>query len=182
MTNVQYASSGTVVDTAAVLALVYDHGPTFDLAIADIVRELKQRGLRLAGISQTNLPREGRVRCDMMVEELSSGHRLKISEDRGSGAHGCRLDLSAMAEAVALVEQALETSVDLLVLNKFGKEEAEGRGFRNSMATSIERGIPVLVGVPQRNLAAFRAFCGGIAVEREAASSTVSDWVDSNSL
>ncbi len=148
-----------------VTALVYDDGPAFDAALFAFATRLREAGLTLAGIAQTQAARPDRRRCDMVVEDLSTGLRETISEDRGDGARGCRLDLAALGRLQILVEASLQGPVDLLLVNKFGKEEAEGRGLRGTIARAVDRGIPVVIGVPRRNLDAFRAFCGDLAEE-----------------
>ncbi len=89
------------------------------------------------------------------------GARIAISEDRGPLARGCRLDAHEMARAIALVSDTLRERPQLLMLNKFGKAEAEGGGFRPLIAAALEQGVPVLIAVPLRNLDAWRNFAGG---------------------
>ena len=50
---------------------------------------------------------------------------------------------------------------DILVLNKFGKQEIEGKGLRNAIAMAVDAGIPVLVGLNRANVGAWNDFCGG---------------------
>jgi len=101
----------------------------------------------------------------VILEDLATGHRTALFENRGAAARGCRLDQSALAEATARVEGSLEKVPQLLVLNKFGKVECEGGGLRDLIASAIDRGIPVVIGVPERNLDAWRTFAGEFAVE-----------------
>lgn len=154
-------------------ALVYDDGSAFDPFLWSTIAQCRAQGLRLAGVAQINEHRPGRRRCDMIIEELSSGNRFRISQDRGDLARGCRLDHSALAAVVIAVETSLLGDVDMLILNKFGKEEAEGRGFRDAIALAMEKETPVLIGVPVRNYDAWRTFCGddalAAAVEHETA-------------
>jgi hypothetical protein len=76
---------------------------------------------------------------------------------------------------VLWVEAALERA-ELVVINKFGKQEAEGRGLRGVIAEALERGLPVLVGVNGLNLPAFLAFAGGCATELLPNAAVVGDW------
>ncbi len=145
-----------------ITALVYDDGVEFDRFLWSTIAQWKAQGRRLAGVAQINEDRPGRRRCDMIVEELSSGNRILISQDRGNLARGCRLDHSALAAVVIAVERSLLGDVDILIINKFGKEEVEGRGFRNAIAMATERHLPILIGVHARNLEAWRQFSGGI--------------------
>ena len=76
------------------------------------------------------------------------------------------------------VARSLDTDPDLLILNKFGKVEAEGRGLLDLVAMAVERGIPVMIGVPIRNLAPWRDFAGGMSVEFSDDLSEIADWLN----
>jgi len=148
-----------------ITALVYADSALADQALRRVVRQFEAAGRRLAGVVQRDTPREGRTGCDMTLEELSTGVDIEISQDRGPHAHGCRLDLGDMARAIQLASTALRGAPDLLVLNKFGKTEVEGGGFRALIAEAIDRGVPVLIAVPYRNIDPWRVFAGELARE-----------------
>jgi hypothetical protein len=63
-------------------------------------------------------------------------------------------------------------------LNKFGKHEAEGRGFRDLIADALSEGIPVLTAVNQMNEAAFLEFTDGFATKVSADVGKLSEWVN----
>lgn len=152
-------------EAALITALIYTDSALADQALRRVVRRYETAGRRLAGVVQRDTPRTGRIGCDMTLEELTTGTAIGISQDRGAHARGCRLDLSEMARAMHLVSAALLASPDLLVLNKFGKTEAEGGGFRALIAEAMEQGVPVLIAVPYRNLDRWRIFAGDMARE-----------------
>lgn len=150
-----------------------------DRVIAEATARLTERGLRLAGLVQTDLHRPGRRRCDMLVRVLPQGPTIPISQDLGDGARGCRLDPDALERAVALVAAEVERDrCEAVILNKFGKHEAEGRGFRGVIAVALERGLPVFLGVGDPNRSAFLAFCGEIAEELPCDARAVADWIE----
>ena len=66
---------------------------------------------------------------------------------------------------------------DVLIVNKFGKFETEGRGFRNLIATAVERDIPVLVGINAYNQNAFLQFAAGMAVSLPPIEAALARWV-----
>jgi ABC-type sugar transport system substrate-binding protein len=101
---------------------------------------------------------------------------IRINQVLGEESRGCRLNPAALEEAVALVETALERSPDLLIINKFGKHEAEGRGFRPLIAEALARDIPVLLGVNALNSQAFEEFSGGYAEEIVANAEDLAAW------
>jgi hypothetical protein len=136
-------------------------GGETDALLARTALTLAARGVRLVGAVQTNTTRPGASKCDMDIRILPSGPVLRISQSLGEGARGCRLDMAALEEAVGLVASSLEAGADLLILNKFGKHEAAGRGFRPLIAEAVARGIPVLTGLNALNQPAFLTFTGG---------------------
>ena len=151
--------------TPLITALVYTDSAAADRALRGVVCRLEATGMRLAGIVQRDDPRAGRARCDMVLEELSSGEAILISQDRGPHARGCRLVVGELLRAMQIVAAALDRSADFLILNKFGKTEAEGGGLRDLIVQAVERDVPVLVAVPYRNLDTWRAFAGDLTRE-----------------
>ncbi len=154
-----------VQSAAPIVAIVYGDGARVGPVLDRIVTHLVGEGCRLAGLVQRDRVRAGRSRCDMLMEDLTSGRTVAISQDRGDGARGCRLDVDALLSAVADVRTALAARPDLLVVNKFGKTECEGGGCRSLIAEAVEQGVPVLVAVPYANLDGWRNFAGDLAAE-----------------
>lgn len=146
-----------------------------DRFLAGVAARLQAEGRRLAGTVQSNVERPGRARCDMDIFVLPAGPVLRISEDRGDLARGCRLDAGALEQAVVGVARALP-SADLLIVNKFGKQESEGRGLAPLIAEALAGGIPVLLGVNGLNLPAFATFADGLATALPADEGAVLDW------
>ncbi|MEM7490459.1 MAG: DUF2478 domain-containing protein [Pseudomonadota bacterium] len=120
-------------------------------------------GRRVAGIVQVNRDVPGSERCDMDAVVLPDGPTIRISQSLGPAARGCRLDPDGLEAAVAAAAARLEDGADLLIVNKFGKHEASGRGFRPLIAVALERGADVLVGVNHLNVDALTDFSGGLA-------------------
>ncbi|KFE36268.1 DUF2478 domain-containing protein [Thioclava atlantica] len=135
-----------------------------DLLLSRFAQEAMEAGLRVRGTVQINTERAKNHACDMDIKVLPDGPVLLISQALGSGSRGCRLNPEALETAVEAVARTLDDGADLLIINKFGKMEAEGRGFREVIAHAIAREIPVLVGLNGLNQDAFAEFTGG-AVE-----------------
>jgi len=133
-----------------------------DLLLARFAERLAERGVRLCGTVQINSDSAECNGCDMDVQVLPYGPVIRISQSLGRDARGCRLDPAALEEAVTLAAARLERGVDLLIVNKFGKHEASGGGYRGLIAEALERDIPVLVGLNKVNEAAFSGYTGGL--------------------
>ena len=135
-----------------------------DLILASVATELAAQGLKCGGTVQINSERACAGPCDMDVKVLPDGPILRISQDLGPSARGCRLDPSVLEEAVCKVAERLDQQTDVLIINKFGKHEADGRGFRDVIAQALTLDIPVLVGLNALNKPAFEDFAGDLAV------------------
>ena len=158
-------------------AMVNRRGGT-DLLLRQVAESAAARGVRACGLVQINTDCAPDRPCDMDVRILPDGPVIRISQSLGPGARGCRLDTPALEEAAGLVAAALERGADLMIINKFGKSEAEGRGLRGVIAEAIGRDVPVLVGLNASNEAAFEAFTGGLADRLPAEPEAMIDWLD----
>lgn|SRR6478735_935535 len=158
-------------------AIPYASGSAIDAFMQGLAAQLRQRGLRLGGVVQHNDDA-----CDdrcmaMSLEDLGSGRRFPISQDLGAAAAGCHLDAAGLAAASAAFAGALAERVDLVIVNKFGKQEALGEGLRQEIADAVMAGLPVLIAVRHDFLPAWRDFAGDDWVELAADAVAVERWV-----
>ena len=163
---------------ARVAAIVYANEIYPDAVFSTLVERGRAMGLTLAGVVQHRAFVGGDRRCDVVLEDLATGHRTALFENRGTAARGCRLDQAALVEATARVEGSLEHAPQLLVLNKFGKVECEGGGLRDLIASAIDREIPVIIGVPIRSLDAWQGFAGEFATELRDDANQIAAWLE----
>ncbi|MGH1368906.1 MAG: DUF2478 domain-containing protein [Maritimibacter sp.] len=152
-----------------------EEGKPVNEALAAMAAALLDHGLNVIGTTQIDTPRPKSHKCDMDVRVLPGGEVIRISQDLGANSRGCQLDPSALEAAVALTEARLE-GADVLIINKFGKHEAEGRGFREVIGAAVMRDIPVIVGMNALNVAAFMAFCDHEAVQIAPDIAALMDW------
>lgn len=156
--------------------LVYDDSLEADRLLCDAARILQAAGLRLAGVVQTNPARPGRRKCDMRLTDLTTDETIDLSLDRGADATGCRLDTGALAHASHIVERALACGADLLIVNRFGKQEAMGQGFRKAIGEALMARTPVVLGVSHLNLEACIAFVDGALTRLSPDAAAIATW------
>ncbi|UWQ76986.1 DUF2478 domain-containing protein [Leisingera sp. M658] len=146
--------------------MTQERGAT-DRLLSELAEKLQAKGIRLAGIAQTNVECYDKELCDMDVRVLPGGETIRISQSLGAGARGCRLNPEALEQAVGLVSATLQSdpAPQLMIVNKFGKHEADGRGMRSVIGEALALGIPVISGVNKMNVEPFQAFADGMAVE-----------------
>ena len=179
--TMSYATTGNYaaplrVDALPLGTIVYDYGPQADDLLAHIAAVLAVEGYRLGGAVQSSKRRPGRRKCDMYLRNLLDGEEILISLDRGNEARGCRLNHDAFARVSLWGEQALSAGVDLFVVNKFGKEEAQGRGLCALIAEALATGIPAILAVSTLNLPHFKAFAGDQVVRLPPQREAVLAW------
>ncbi len=148
-----------------------------DLLLQSVAQRLLDRGYRPCGTVQINSERPDSGPCDMDVKVLPDGPVVRISQSLGSASKGCRLDPNALETTVGHVETRLAEGADVLLINKFGKHEAEGRGFRAVIAEAVSRGIPILVGLNDLNRPAFETFTGGVAQRLSPDLESLESWL-----
>ena len=140
-------------------AVLFDDGQDIDGLLAAFCRQRVREGLRVRGVLQSRQATSGECHCsDMDLRAIGSGEMFRISQSLGSGSYGCRLHPGALAACSAYLEEQLEERDDLLLLNRFGKGESEGRGFRDLICASLALGTPVLLAVRPTYLEAWEQF------------------------
>lgn len=158
-------------------AIRHSGGKQIDSLIGSLAHQLRDDGVRVGGAIQANVVRAQACHCDMELEELTSGRIISISQQLGVESRGCRLNDRALEQVVALVDASLRDGLEILILNKFGKQEADGRGLRNTIAQAAAEGIPVLVGLNEAHAAAWHQFCGGEGTILEADRAAITRWL-----
>lgn len=135
-----------------------------DAALLGLATDVRSQGGEVLGYVQVRGQPQAGCKCRMMhLVDLRTGACAMISEDRGSQARGCHLDWSALAQAALQVETAITVHTDLVIVNRFGRAEAEGRGMIGAIEKAVSLGVPVLVGVRDTYADAWQAFHGGLA-------------------
>lgn len=160
-------------------AIHFEKEGNIDDLLNVVITALRIRGLSLTGVVQTSSAVHGGCHCaDMDLISLSNGQVFRISQPLGEGSRGCRLNPEGLADCSAALECELAIAPDLLILNRFGKGEAEGRGFRDVMSQAMLAGIPVLTAVRETYAAAWQDFSGDMGYDLSPEFATVMGWVD----
>lgn len=144
--------------------VVYDRATRPDAAFRDAVARLRARGLHVGGLLQDGKDGEdgfgGSCCTTLQLEDIATGRRVELFENRGAGTRGCRLDPAGLAEASGWLREAIAARPDVLFVNRFGRQEAEGRGLLDDIAAAVLAEIPIVVPVAAALLPQWRAFAG----------------------
>lgn len=161
----------------AILAIVYNDGGVAGPFIAGLGYRLRDAGIAVAGIVPYKASVQRNGKCSIEVEELASRLVLQLAEDETPQPFGCRIDPEALSEAAALISSSLRRTASVAIFSEFGKLESEGGGLRETIAEAIQLGIPVIVGVPRRNVASWRELTQGLSEETQVDSPRIYQWL-----
>ncbi|MBC2886367.1 DUF2478 domain-containing protein [Ochrobactrum sp. CM-21-5] len=149
-----------------------------DRFLTDIAKRAKEARLRVAGYVQHRDTEMDECCRDIEIEHIGTGTTQIISQPLGSGSQGCRLDPAALADIAGTLRAELEAGADMLILNRFGKGETEGHGFRSLIETAYARQIPVLTVVRETYADGWREFAADCGTLLSPDSQSVMDWFD----
>lgn len=149
-----------------------------DQLLADVSHRARQQGLRVAGFLQHRKGDTDACCRDIEIEHIGTGVTQIISQSLGVGSRGCRLDPAALADVAGSLLAELDDGADLLILNRFGKGEVEGYGFRAIIETAYARRIPVLTVVRETYAEGWNDFAGDCGVLLSPDSEATTGWFD----
>lgn len=157
-------------------AIVHDgDGQGADDLLSTFVQGLQASGQQVAGLV-TALDEHGERYRPMALIDVVSGRRYSIGQRLGAHSNACSLDPSGLVAASSVLRQALHIAPQLVVVNRFGDQEASGRGFTTEMLALMIKGLPLLTVVERRHLTAWRDLSGGLAVGLPPALPILEDW------
>lgn len=169
-----------VVDGARAVPLVgFIRNPpdgSADRVLRTVAETLLAQGFRVRGVVSDHEPATHGHACDTALRLLPSGPVASISQKLGRNARGCRLDSDALERVSVAVASGLADGADVLVLNKFGKREAEGGGLRQAIGTAVAAGVPVVIGVSERNREGLSQFVAELGVELPVSAQVICHW------
>jgi len=165
----------TITGAVRLAAVIYQAGFQIDDFLTGAADRLRVDRINMAGVLQENA-RDAGVCSAMTLVDLTSRSRFRISQDLGSQAEGCRLDPGGIAKIGALLDRPLGHDVELVILNRFGKAEAEGGGLRSAFVRAMEAGIPVVTAVRSPYFEAWSKFHGQLAIDLTPDLDTILAW------
>lgn len=165
------------------LAAIHFDQDNIDAFLGIAAKRLAADGLRVCGALQSRGAASGDCHCaDMDLTTIGSDRTFRISQPLGNGSHGCRLHPGALADCSAFLTRELEAGADLLILNRFGRGESKGRGFRDLIGTAIALNIPVLTAVRPIYADAWNGFGAGLACDLPMDQKAVLTWYESQGM
>ncbi len=153
-------------------ALVYSADQDPDAVLRDFADEVKRRGFRVVGLVQAGQCADSSLSAVL----VHSGEKLLLAQDFDPAASGCRLDLGRLENVGVRVGEALDVGADLLIINRFGKRERDGKGLAFLIERALGAGIPVVIAVSNDRLAEWIRYSGGMSVKLACERAALETW------
>jgi Protein of unknown function (DUF2478) len=150
-------------------ALVYGRWDEPDRLLREFVQDLTLGGYRVVGLIQTRLG-DGAA----AVTVLPTGETIPLAPGPDTLSRSSRpCDL---AGAAARMDALIRSGADLVIINRFGKLEAEGKGLIDEIVRALRIDIPVVVAVPEFRFAEWLSFCSGMGVKLPCRTESLQSW------
>ena len=159
-------------------ALVYDEHDDPDTVLREFANELNARGFRAVGMVQAGQCADSSLSAVL----VHTGETLLLAQDFDPNAQGCRLDLDRLNSASIRVADALESGADLLIVNRFGKRERDGKGLAHLIQRALDGGIAVVIAVSSARFEEWVRYSGGMSDRLACDRSALDAWWRSVSL
>ena len=132
-------------------AAVYKPDTDDRMALMKFVEKQKSLKTRVGGVLQEALfNSEGGI-VGLNAVDVSTNRRIPITRPVKND-NECGLDVSALAETTDIIRNAISDRLDLVVVEKFGELEQNGKGLIDEILQTIVEGIPLLISVPKAAL------------------------------
>ncbi|WP_234052180.1 MULTISPECIES: DUF2478 domain-containing protein [unclassified Xanthobacter] len=150
--------------------------------LAEAARRLRAGGVHVLGVVEDMVP--GIAHHEVMLLDLASGATHRLHQDLGPGSSGCALDPEGLAAACAGVENAIAARLaqggagadTVVILSKFGRQEAEGRGLTSAFHAAVAAEFSVLTSVSPSVAGEWVNFAGDMARVVSAELDEVEAW------
>jgi hypothetical protein len=155
-------------------ALVYEQDQDPDRILRDFAADLNARGYRAVGLVQTGHHCLDAPELSAML--VHTGEQLQLFQDLGTCSEGCRLDVGQLLDAGMRIASAIEAGADLVIVNRFGRQEREGKGLSYLVEGALSADIPVVIAVPSHRFADWIKFADGMSVKLRCDRDALEAW------
>lgn len=148
-------------------AVASDGVADVDGLLAAVVADQRAAGRRVHGLlMRHDGPPAGGTACAerMWLVDVALGTEYLVSQPMGRLSKACRADPQGFARATEVLRRALAEAPEIVVVNRFGRLEAEGGGLSAELLALMAEGVPLLTAVAPPYREAWLNFSGGAAL------------------
>jgi nucleoside-triphosphatase THEP1 len=157
-----------------VAALVYEQDQNPDLVLREFASDLGADGYRAVGLVQ--IGRHCADAAGMAAMLVHTGEELQLLQELGTCSTGCRLDVGRLLDAGERIAHAIDQGADILIVNRFGRQECEGKGLSYLVERALSAEIPVVIAVPSHRFSDWIRFADGMSVKLRCSRHSLDAW------
>lgn len=159
--------------TPHLAAISVDRIGGVDDLLASFALALRDRGWWVRGVIESTMYRQGEGTYPCVVD-LDSGVSYQLPHCHRKTMSGA---LTIGHEVSILFRQIVCEGADLVLINRFSGDEAQGKGIAAEMMMLAEAGIPILTVVQRPDFLAWTAFAGESGIILPPKLEQLNDWV-----
>jgi len=114
--------------------------------------------------------------CRSELIDIATGDRYAMHQDLGPGSDSCNLNTSSLALAAGAVERAVARRPALVVLSRFGGQEAVRGGLMSAFQAAVAAGVPVACVVTPKAEDVWNDFAGPLSVSLPPDAEALEAW------
>ncbi|TAK47243.1 MAG: DUF2478 domain-containing protein [Xanthobacteraceae bacterium] len=156
-------------------ALVYGPGDAPDCLLRDFAMRLQCLGYRPIGLVQ----RGGYASvAHEVVPAITLPRMTPIPLRHCHTLHsaGCHLDAGHIAEMKRKLSAAIKNTADVVIINRFGKLEAEGAGFIDLIREAAAVDLPIVIAVAAVRFMSWTQFSQGMGIKLRCTPQDLDNW------
>jgi hypothetical protein len=157
-------------------AVVYGAKDNPDRLLLDFTEDLRRSGVRTAGLVQLDSWTGQFDDRAVRTVVLSTREVIPVAHQPNLAARGCGLDCRKLASIAKMIEAAIQEGADVVVINRFGKLEATGKGLIELIQQAAAADIPVLIAVPEHRFAEWIKYSAGMSVRLPCRRAALDRW------
>ena len=158
-------------------AIAFEVGDDPDGLLLQFAEDLRRSGHRVVGAVQHHIHGLRNPNLDAVV--LPGAQVVNLSHHPGDDTQGCHIDNERLATIGRTIEAAIDEGGDLVIVNRFGKLEASGRGLIRLIKRAVDADIPVITAVPAHRFAAWVKYSDGMSVRLPCRRAAIDEWWES---
>jgi nucleoside-triphosphatase THEP1 len=158
------------------LAAIYgEYGDKADIIIDQIINRLLAEDRKVIGVRQC-VKEAPNSTCAAQLQTIDSGvcHRITRAPSRQS--NGWNIDTEAIDKVANCLAERLNSNLDLVIVNRFGRLESDGGGFCCVIQRALELEIPLLTVVNSLWQQSWHDSTDGLVVTLPANHACVLEW------
>ena len=155
-------------------AIAFEVGDDPDGLLLQFAEDLRRSGHRVVGAVQHHVHGLRNPNLDAVM--LPGAQVVNLSHHPGDDTQGCHIDNECLATIGRTIEAAIEEGADLVIVNRFGKLEAAGRGLVRLIKRAVDADIPVITAVPAHRFAAWVKYSDGMSVRLPCRRAALDEW------